>query len=46
MVYSVADPLVFQLCELVCNSVVEQARSGLEEMAPARRSSSAKGTRR
>jgi DNA-binding transcriptional ArsR family regulator len=34
-VYSVADPLVFRLCELVCSSVVEQARTGLEEIAMA-----------
>jgi DNA-binding transcriptional ArsR family regulator len=45
-VYFVADPLVFRLCELVCHSVVEQARSGLEEIARAGRSLSRKGSRR
>ena len=31
--YSVSDPMVFKLCELVCNNVVEQARAGMAEMA-------------
>ncbi len=33
MIYSVSDPMVFRLCSLVCDSVVENARLGLEEMA-------------
>jgi DNA-binding transcriptional ArsR family regulator len=33
MIYSVSDPMVFRLCSLVCDSVVETARLGLEEMA-------------
>jgi DNA-binding transcriptional ArsR family regulator len=33
VIYSVSDPLVFKLCSLVCDSVVENARLGLEEMA-------------
>jgi DNA-binding transcriptional ArsR family regulator len=45
-VYSVADPLVFRLCELVCDSVVEQARTGLEEIAMAGGRSLGKGSRR
>jgi DNA-binding transcriptional ArsR family regulator len=45
-VYSVSDPLVFRLCELVCNSVVEQARSGLEEITMPGGGSSARGSRR
>ncbi len=31
-VYSIADPLVFRLCDLVCRSVAAQARAGLAEM--------------
>jgi len=31
--YSVSDPMVFKLCELVCDNVVEQARAGMAEMA-------------
>lgn len=33
IVYSVSDPVVFKLCALVCDSVIEQARTGLEEIA-------------
>jgi DNA-binding transcriptional ArsR family regulator len=33
--YSVSDPIVFRLCELVCARVVEQARASLDEMATA-----------
>jgi DNA-binding transcriptional ArsR family regulator len=45
MVYSVSDPLVFKLCALVCDSVVEQARAGLEEMATPRTGPSGRGGR-
>jgi DNA-binding transcriptional ArsR family regulator len=45
IVYSVRDPLVFRLCSLVCDSVVDQARSGLAEMAAARGSAPLKGAR-
>jgi DNA-binding transcriptional ArsR family regulator len=45
-VYSISDPLVFRLCELVCNSVVEQARSGLAEIAMAGAGSPARGSTR
>jgi len=31
--YSISDPMVFRLCELVCNNVVEQARAGMAEIA-------------
>ena len=34
-VYSVSDPLVFKLCGLVCDSLVQRARADLEEMAMA-----------
>lgn len=30
--YSIADPMVFKLCELVCNSATEQTRTRLAEM--------------
>jgi DNA-binding transcriptional ArsR family regulator len=32
-VYFISDALVFKLCNLVCRSVVKQARVGQEEMA-------------
>ena len=34
--YSVADPMVFRLCELVCANVVEQARAGMAEIVKRR----------
>jgi DNA-binding transcriptional ArsR family regulator len=34
-VYSVSDPLVFRLCGLVCDSLVERARADFEEIAMA-----------
>lgn len=34
-VYSVSDPLVFRLCGLVCDSLVQRARADLEEIAMA-----------
>jgi DNA-binding transcriptional ArsR family regulator len=34
-VYSIADPLVFRLCSLVCDNVIRQARTGLVEMESA-----------
>ena len=30
--YSIADPMVFKLCDLVCNSATEQTRARLAEM--------------
>jgi DNA-binding transcriptional ArsR family regulator len=30
--YSIADPMVFKLCELVCNSAAEYARSQMREL--------------
>ena len=30
--YSIADPMVFKLCELVCNSAAEHARSHMAEL--------------
>lgn len=30
--YSVSDPMVFKLCDLVCNSATDQTRTLLEEM--------------
>lgn len=35
IVYSVLDPVVFRLCNLVCGSVVDDARAELAEMADA-----------
>ena len=36
--YSIADPMVFQLCDLVCRSTREQIRTQLSALgAPARR---------
>jgi len=32
--YSIADPVVFKLCELVCNSTREQIRMKLSTLAP------------
>ncbi len=31
--YSIADPVIFKLCELVCRSATEEARGRLEELA-------------
>jgi DNA-binding transcriptional ArsR family regulator len=45
IVYSVRDPLVFRLCSLVCDSVVDQARSGWAEVAAARGRTPRKGVR-
>jgi DNA-binding transcriptional ArsR family regulator len=33
IIYSIADPLVYKLCDLVCRSVTRQARRRLEQMA-------------
>ncbi|HEY6972203.1 MAG TPA: metalloregulator ArsR/SmtB family transcription factor [Candidatus Angelobacter sp.] len=30
--YSIADPMVFRLCDLICRSVTEQTRSQLAEL--------------
>ena len=43
-VYSVSDPLVFRLCGLVCDSLVERARADLEEIAMAGSVPAAKGS--
>lgn len=32
ILYSISDPIVFKLCELVCNSATEQTRMLLGEM--------------
>jgi DNA-binding transcriptional ArsR family regulator len=32
--YAIADPMVFKLCDLVCQSATEQTRTRLLEMAP------------
>jgi DNA-binding transcriptional ArsR family regulator len=32
-VYSVSDPVVFRLCELVCRSVADRVRTDLQEIA-------------
>jgi DNA-binding transcriptional ArsR family regulator len=32
VVYSISDPMVFKLCELVCNSATEQTRTLLGNM--------------
>lgn len=45
IVYSVSDPLVFKLCSLVCDSVVEHARAGFKEMALAARRPFRRGVR-
>ena len=45
IVYSVSDPMVFRLCELVCNDVVEQARAGMAEMTMEESGRLAKGSR-
>lgn len=33
IVYSISDPVVFKLCELVCRSAAEEARDRLENLA-------------
>lgn len=35
VLYSIADPMVFRLCELVCRSEAEKSRRDLEELEPA-----------
>lgn len=35
--YSIADPVIFKLCELVCHSAAEDARARLSEVAGASR---------
>jgi DNA-binding transcriptional ArsR family regulator len=32
--YSIADPMVFKLCQLVCSSATEQTRARLAELDP------------
>jgi DNA-binding transcriptional ArsR family regulator len=32
--YSIADPMVFKLCQLVCSSATEQTRARLAELEP------------
>jgi DNA-binding transcriptional ArsR family regulator len=44
-VYSVSDPLVFRLCSLVCDSLVERARADFEEIAMAGSAPATKGSR-
>ena len=45
-VYSVLDPLVFKLCGLVCDGLVQRARADLEEIATAGVAPAAQGERR
>ncbi len=45
IVYSVSDPIVFRLCALVCENVVEQARAGIAEMTMVESGRSAKESR-
>ncbi len=40
--YSIADSVIFKLCELVCQSATDDARAKLAELAPVRASSRAK----
>jgi DNA-binding transcriptional ArsR family regulator len=40
--YSIADEVVFKLCELVCQSATEDARTKLAELAPVKPSARAK----
>ncbi|HEV2349079.1 MAG TPA: metalloregulator ArsR/SmtB family transcription factor [Terriglobia bacterium] len=42
IVYSVSDPVVFKLCGLVCNNVLERARAEMAEMDLAGRGSRGK----
>jgi DNA-binding transcriptional ArsR family regulator len=37
MYYSIADPVVFKLCELVCRSAAEEARGHFESLVPQKR---------
>ena len=46
--YGIADPMVFRLCQLVCHSAEQHARSQLAQLSavPARRPKRDAGTRR
>jgi DNA-binding transcriptional ArsR family regulator len=46
--YGIADPMVFRLCQLVCHSVEQHARSQLAQLSavPARRPNRNAGARR
>jgi DNA-binding transcriptional ArsR family regulator len=35
--YSIADPTIFKLCDLVCRSATREARAQLAELVPQRR---------
>jgi len=41
--YSVADSMVFQLCDLICRNAIEQTRSQLAELAVRPRARKRKG---
>ncbi len=43
VIYSIADPMVFRLCELVCRSAGEHARARLSALAPPEPRSGARG---
>ena len=43
--YSIADPVVFKLCELVCRSATEEARGRLEELAGIKHAVTKRGRR-
>ena len=43
--YSIADPVVFKLCELVCRSATEEARGRLEGLAGTKQAVAKRGRR-
>jgi DNA-binding transcriptional ArsR family regulator len=45
IVYSVSDPVVFKLCGLVCNNIMEQVRAEMVEMEIAEAALSRRGRR-
>ncbi len=46
IICSVADPMVYRLCKLVCDNVVEQARADMAEIVEAGGVAPAKGRRK
>ena len=44
--YSIADPMVFRLCDLVCSSAARQTRARLAELEPATPSNGRREARR
>ncbi len=43
--YSIADPVVFKLCELVCRSAAEDAQAKLEDLAGRKQTGTKRGQR-